>query len=523
MSWNNEALDDEPQIEGSPAFSGGQVSDAAPNVLRPHEAFLLKNMDLSVRGHVQTRRGTSALGTGTVGAGTAFAGGTFVHGAAYFDTSTYHELLMVNNGKVFRYTGVGAGWDLPPGSGIYFGFAQFTSFAQGVDRMYFCDGTNNLFYYDGVTTVNMGNRFIGPPITSPPNAPGAIVWHTSRLVASVLSQAPDTVEFSDLLNPSLWNATTQSLRVGVGDGDPITGIASWIDYNLLVVKRRSLWVVNCDPSMPVANFTIKSIHSKIGSKAPRTFVQVGSDIIGLTDSGVRSMSRTYASDTQQEVGTSLSYPINDFIQRINPAAIHLCTATFRNGRYILSVPLDSSTTCNFNLVLNTVTQTWTGFWTDWNASCFAMRISSSGDLRLVFGTSQGYAREWLDYVQDDAELMSTYQDAGADINSYVVTKAFNFGDQAAPKTGFNMDVDYKNNMYGVSPGSASVYRRPDETADQLVGTLSDISGLSAHAAFDLQAAGQFRSVQFRIDSHAGKLTVRAVRASAFADTLTLQT
>ncbi len=111
-------------------------------------------------------------------------------------------------------------------------------------------------------------------------------------------------------------------------------------------------------------FPVNAIHHRIGCAAARTAVQVGSDVWFLSADGVRSVQRTRAT-MQQEVGDTLSLPIHDLIERINPAAVGTSCAVCWANRYLLAVPLDGASAPNAVLVCDTLTQTWTGQWLGW--------------------------------------------------------------------------------------------------------------------------------------------------------------
>ena len=119
-----------------------------------------------------------------------------------------------------------------------------------------------------------------------------------------------------------------------GESDPITGLLAWTDYNMLVFKKNSIYVINLDPSqnpdpddptLLVASFAVKQLHKRIGCPAPLSAVQVGggsttpgSDVFFLDgDKKVHSIRRVMAAETQQEVGQAMSLPIQDVLDTIN--------------------------------------------------------------------------------------------------------------------------------------------------------------------------------------------------------------
>lgn len=522
MPFNIETLDDQPIPDGMTSFVGGQVSDSRPTIIGQNAAELMQNMDLSPNGDLTTRRGVSRLGAGLVDDGTV--NGTYVQGMSGFYSAAVGpaSLIAVNKRVAFQYigstwtklTGYSAG-SLPGHTGM------LVCIVQGDDSLYFSDVFANIFAWDGTTFTDLGSG----GVTEPPFGATSLIWHTNRLVAAGMSLQPDTVAFSDILDATTWDTATQQVNVGKGDGEPIYGIVSWTDFNILVIKRNSIWVINADPSQLVENFTIKPITQRTGSLAWRTFKQVGNDVIGLTDTGVRSVQRTVASETKQDLGPALSFPIADIIRRINKAHYGQCHAVVRNDRWICFVPLDAATECNYAIVWNAITESWSGLWTGWDATCTAQRIASDGSTRMVFGDSHGRAKEWLDYVLDADEVIASFRDDGVEIASRLKTRAGNFNDPQAPKSGLNYEVDYTFSRFAVGGIAAPTVKTRNERGTQIGSTenLTQLTGDEIPDAFDLQAAGQFRALQFDVETTGGKLSVKRVVGNAFSDTIQLQT
>ena len=526
MIFANEALDDPIVDDGCVSFAGGMVSNMSARMLKDDQVALLQNFDLTRIGQVQIRRGSSRLGTDIVSDGTAgpWPATSLIAGMRQFDTPTYSYLIAMNAGHPWRWSG--AAWVRIIG---YTSTAARVSMAQGVNVMYFADGAQNIHSWDGAAFTDLGSG----GVNNPPANPSSIVWHTSRLVAAGIPSEPDAIHFSQfLMTVPAWDTANWVIRVGAGDGDPIKGIVSWTGHNLLVIKRHSLWMVDADPETPPADFHIRKIHGQIGSLAPNTFVQVGSDIFGLTDSGVRSMKRTLASETQAEFGESLSEPIENMIRRINPAAIHKCTATYWDNRYMLSVPLDAATEPDYVFVYNTLTDSWSGYWTGWNATCFSTFIDTNSSLRLVFGRSTGHVHKWLDKEIDNAFLGNTYYtDEGVDYDTIMVTRAMSFGQPRNDKTGFSLEIEYSS---FIASGTIEIEAALDGEQAQLYGPLENVepgpvgtavstsSTVYQREAFGLQQYGRFRDIQFRLTSTLSAPIIRRVHASAFVETAQLQ-
>lgn len=499
----SDAIDDEIQFDGVQSFEGGMISNQKANSLAPNQSSLMVNLDVTRFGELTTRRGTALVGGGSVN-----SGAPIVRMARFSKASGTEQIVAnVNNGafpnRLYYYADGGA-WTLATSSiPMQKGLCPIV---QGIDKLYMRGSDLHLYSWDGTTAADLG----GGGGSQPPLGGPALEWFTDRLIAS---DGRDALAFSDILDGTNWLASN-SIRVGAGEDDVIMGICKWTDFNLVVVKRRSLWVVNCDPTLPPSSFEIKCIHSRIGSRSPQTFVQVGADVYGLTTHGVRSMQRTFSAEHQSELGPPLSYPVDDILNRINKAYIGNATATYWKNRYILSIPIDSSTTNNYTLVYNTITQSWIGYWTGWNPTAYTERlITADGSLRMVFGDSAGNVFEWMDYVTIAAEVTATFQDNGSAIPSRLITKAFNFNDTVSPKTGVTCEVEYSS--VGTLTGQL--------VADGAnVGSAVALSSAKPLKSFDVQSVGQWRELQLDLNSTSGKQTIRKIHVGAFSDTLALQ-
>ena len=499
----NDSLDDELRFDTCNSFEGGMVSNQRASTLAENQAALIQNYDLNRFGEITTRRGTARVGSATV-KGDASP----VIRMVRFSTAGGIERLVasvnhvLSSTRLYQYTD-GGSWTLASPIPVTLGY---TPIVQGIDKLYMRGSDTHLYSWDGTTAVDLG----GGGANQPPIGGNGMEWFTNRLI---VTDGRDAVAFSAILDTSTWPAEN-SFRVGAGEADVIVGLCKWRDFNLVVMKKASLWVINCDPTVEPAKFEVKTIHSKIGTLAPQTFVQVGTDVIGLTTHGVRSMQQTFAASHSTELGPSLSYPVDDIIERINMAVIHKACATYWKNRYILSIPLDSSTVPNYTLILNRITKSWTGYWTGWNPVAFAERhITADSSTRLVFGDSIGNVYEWLDYVDVADEVTATFQDNGSAIATRLTTRALNFNDSVSPKTGVTAEVEYS------SAGTLTGQLVKDGVN---AGSAVSLSSGQTSKAFDVQSIGQFRELQVDITSTSGKQTIRKIHAGAFSDTLVLQ-
>jgi len=513
----NDQLDDTPIRDGIASFAGGMRSDAPAKRLADDESELLMNVDVETNGAATTRRGTLRLGAGYVEDGSEFAGGRWIQGMHSYNVPNGNRLVAVNKGALWSYDGLV--WTRLPGylaGSMPFHTQMPVCIVQGSNDLYLSDVFRSIARYDGTTFTSLGSG----GASQPPFGCACIVWHTERLVAAASSTSKYVIAFSDILDATTWDTTTQQITVGKGDGDPVTGVFSWIEFNLIVFKRQSIHIVHCNPTLAVADFPIKPITYEFGVTAWRTAAQVGTDVFVLTNSGVRSIRRTIAVENQQDVGPSISDPVADLIRRINPAYVTYCHAIAWKHRYILFLPLDDSTFPNYALVYNTRLNSWSGYWTGLNVTVAATRVAADGSTRLVFGDSNGRVKEWRDY--DQTETLASYQDeGGANIPTLIFTRALTFGDDEAPKSGMNYEVEYSAKSFGGAAPTITTINENATTSETQ--TLDTLNGSTRRQAFDLQARGPFRELQFRLISQAGKVTLKRATARAFVDSPVIQT
>ena len=218
------------------------------------------------------------------------------------------------------------------------------------------------------------------------------------MAAAGTADVPDGVYFSDILDPLTWDLVNNQVRIGAGDGEPIVALKAWQESNLLVFKRRGVWVINCDPThATAASFAVAKIHNTIGCVSRRSVCQVGQDVWFLSRNGVMSV--------QKQIGTSsnlialpVSQQIQDVILRIRWDHAHKSCAACYNNYYLLSVPVESNEPDTV-LVYHYMTGGWTIF-NGWDA-CTFLEQPHEGLTRLLMGCVNGEVREWLDYLDDD--------------------------------------------------------------------------------------------------------------------------
>ena len=488
------------------------------SVIEPDAMASALNMDLN-RTVARTRRGIEQLGglpeilnpSGTVSGP--------IQGAGFLDVLTgtgLQRLLVVVNKLPCKWDGTT--WSpllssYTPATGT-----QQVCMAALVDKLYLATAGKNLYSWDGVSFVDIGtgSGSLPPQFT-------LICKHTYRLFGAGLPNAGDTLQCSDILDPTVWMPLQNSSRVGGGESDPITALCSWTDYNLVVGKRNSIWLVNADPTQTPANWQMKQVTDVAGCVSHRSMCMVGNDVFWLSNDGVRSIEYTLQGLTQG-VSEPISRPIQDVIDRINWTAAGGACARYWKNRYILSVPLDTSTTNNAVLVYNTITQSWSGTWTGWNASIFVPTFFG-GAARLAMGRADGLVAQWMEYVPEVAEVGANFMDMGQPYASNATTRALTCNEAISPKKGFSAEVEF---WQSTAQGTVSVILDGGAPQPFWDGATEGASGSVIddplpltlgvlkfwRIARDLMAFGSWREIQFQFSTTAGKMQVRSLYLEA---------
>lgn len=483
---------------------------------------------------------------------------------AYIDDSSASQSITVGKITSVEMTETGSGYTSAPstsagtltfsaGSGSTATGTAVLGYGGKVQRVDIVDGgggysalTPPTISFSAAPTGGVDAKGIAH-ISQTPDKPKLLTSHTNRLFCTSADTAvpSDTLYVSDILDGESWDTVGNSIRVGDGTGDPITAIASWYSYNLLVFKERSVWVVEANPAVAVADWPIKLINNRVGCVAHKSIQQVGSDVFFLASDGVRSLS-TIESGAQTDVSTPLSAPINDqFKQSTDGFQSKSCSA-FYDKRYLISVCSNGVEVPNRTYVYNTEQKSWSGFWTGWQPNDFTV-TGFSGKTRLQFGDQTGKIYTWLNFIELDDESESFYLDQTTPYETELVTRAYNFKEIYAPKTGYQVEFDLDNelsqdqqisffllkNMDGYESQilQENGYEVQSEDNDDLTQTFLDelesdvvIGNGKRHfiKGFNLLSKGKFEDIQFVVATDSGRLSLHSVKTSAFPDTINPQ-
>jgi hypothetical protein len=277
-------------------------------------------------------------------------------------TATFSSLAAMNGlnvGNVFVIEGEGSPSTFTIGSEFLVAARDDTAFT--IDFFAQLDDASNVSGVVIQQHVSVGLGFTHMP------APPFAVYHQRRLVMPyqfTVDTAEDSFTernildeliASDILDSDTYDQIYAQYRFNAGTADFIVGLHSFAEDRLLVFNRNSIHLVENTTNLQGASTRL--LTDEVGCVARKSIVQVGNQVIFLSDNGV------YGTQFLDEynlrgTGTPLSEPINETIKRINKGAWENSVATYFDNRYFICVPLDGATNNNAILVYNFLNNQW---------------------------------------------------------------------------------------------------------------------------------------------------------------------
>ena len=199
-------------------------------------------------------------------------------------------------------------------------------------------------------------------------APSFGVYHNHRLAVPFeysVDSTPDTytnrnkrdqILISNGLEPQKFNDIDGKFRVNAGTADFIVGLHSFAEDKLIVFNRNSIHLISGTVSLPSSKVDL--ITDEVGCVAKNSIVQVGNNIMFLSDNGVYGVS---FQDLYNLRGNDvpLSESIDGTIQQINKQYWDKSVAVYFDNKYYLAVPIgESADKNNTVLIFNFLNKQW---------------------------------------------------------------------------------------------------------------------------------------------------------------------
>lgn len=338
------------------SYEGGQNSSDYGDKIAANQGTSVINGVIKSKGQIYTRTGQALFNKDTQTA--AF------NGVGRFDPSTSTSYMMAASGvSIVRSLSTGTNWTVVnPSNPLTPGLS--TNFIQANNLFFIMNGTNATSWYDGTSySVSTGWPISPPTVTT-------ATWINNYLFAAGNSTNPDWVYVSSnvlVSGPTVFPATNV-IKIESGDGQVIQKLETYRTGDVIAYKSRSIYDLNisnvdstCSPQ-PICQWSYTALAKDVGTLSPRSVVSLGNDQWFLSSQpfGVRSLTRTPFDKTFVNL---ISQPIQDIFdgtadRSINATQIAKAAAVYFDNKYLLAIPVGSSTVNNLVVVYDFITSSW---------------------------------------------------------------------------------------------------------------------------------------------------------------------
>lgn len=341
------------------------------------------------------------------------------------------------------------------------GGAYAKSYAVAVQR-----GKNALVYREGAHSGPFVLQEIGVHYsTNPANVatfdPDCCHAAFGRMWYGGLSENRLTVFYSGLLDPvdfSGADAGIIDISSKVGNNDEITAITSHNGYLIVFCKRNI--VILSGAETPITDLAVADVIPGVGCIARDSVQQTGNDVIFLSASGVRALSRTVQEKSMPMRELSLNIR-DDLIGNIQGENVNNIKSVYfeRDAFYLLTLPATKQTICFDlrNILENGAARTtvWTAQGKAVNNDLYTPKAFCSAlDKNLYFGM-QGKIARYFGYSDNGVTYRMEYQTSNTDFGEPFSLKILKKAKIIVIGSGgqdlvFKYGFDYKTNFTGVT-------------------------------------------------------------------------
>ena len=165
----------------------------------------------------------------------------------------------------------------------------------------------------------------------------------------------DEILISDILDTDTYDQVYGQFRFNAGKSDFNVGMLSFSDDKLVVFNRNSIHIVVGNGDL--SGFQSQLLTDEVGLTARNSVIQVGNQILFLSDNGVYGLSFV---DLYNLRGNEvpLSESIQKTIDTINKAHVNKASAVYFDNKYYLAVPTGTSEVNNTLLIYNFLNKSW---------------------------------------------------------------------------------------------------------------------------------------------------------------------
>ena len=343
----------------------------------------------------------------------------------------------------------------------------------------------------------------------------------------------DELLISNPFNAEKFDTTFGTFVTAGGQNDSFVAAFSFADDKLLMFNKKSIAVVTGIDSINFADAKVQTLTKEIGLVAKDSIVQVGNQILFLSDNGVYGVS---FQDLYNLRGNEvpLSEPIDSTIANIDKKNWEKSTAVYFDNRYYIAVPMNSQFnaggddgTQDFNnhvLVYNFLTKAWESddFYGDQSFSIEKLIIAGTGEKRGVYAVNTLGGVHQLEASSTDTQDATISSIGGSTnlshINTRLTTRQYNLGTIDRKKWN-NYEIVFGSSLLNTSAGLAIVFVFENKDTSRLAtryttsdegvsfrGRIGNFRAYGAQAEITVES-GRIRLNQLKI---AGALTFKSL-------------
>jgi hypothetical protein len=270
-----------------------------------------------------------------------------------------------------------------------------------------------------------------------------------------------TIYFSDLNNgAALTGGSSGSLNIGdiVPDGDPIVSLAAHNGYLVIFCKHHIVIYNNADD---ITNIALQDLIKGIGCIARDSVALAGTDLVFLSNGGVRSLMRTIQEKSSPIRDVSANVR-DDLMQYIDAETAKQVKSVYyeRDAFYAISFPTSNIVYC---FDARGVLENGAARATTWYTKITAF-FPTVG--RLLYLGKDGYIGNYTGYTDNSASYRMSYYTNWFDFNQPTVEKILKSigitfiggrGVSVSLKWAFDYSESYQSQVYTLANPSVAEY------------------------------------------------------------------
>lgn len=326
----------------------------------------------------------------------------------------------------------------------------------------------------------------------------------------------DAITFSNILDINTYNNTYSQFNLSSGSADFVVGFLEYAEEKLLVFMRNSINLIEGTSNPRTAKKSV--VTTEVGCVARDTIVQVGNNVLFLSDNGVYGAS---FQDLYNLRGNELplSESINPTISQINKDQWQNSKAVYFDNRYYIAVPLGvNQTRINTILVYNFLNKQWESIDSvesnSWDID--NLIVAGTGENRAVYAVSSTGGVHKVDASTDPTDTIAVIGGTDAvPVRGNITTRQYNLNSLERKRwNAFEM-------LIASSPEASSDFTIDATTQDidysLNLGTLLDYAGsLPADEEVSIRGRiGNARSYgfQFNIHNTSGRPIIKTINVT----------